>query len=63
MLLKLGSQITSIIRVDTSGNDRSADATCSSKRNPARDKYMWNILVFAEKREMHEDRERSGIAN
>jgi hypothetical protein len=58
----LPHQITRLVRRDTSGNDRAADPTNSSERHFAGHVYEGDVLVFAEEREMEEDRERGGVA-
>lgn len=61
-LLNLISYITLWIRADDGrSNDGALNATCSSKSCFARDKYIWNVLIFANAWERHEQSERNRI--
>ena len=57
----LWSQVTSIVRVDGSRDNRPGHATCSTKSMLTRQKHVWDILVFAKHRDVHQYRERNGV--
>lgn len=55
-------ELAGFIRGDRSSNHRSADVACAAKGDLGRDVDVWDVLIFTEKGQVKQDRQRSAVA-